>query len=244
MTNTSEARSPSRSFWLAVALLLPLSLPGAGTRAAPPPRKPASNTPVQSVGKSFVGRLEGAPKDTLIGVVVVNNRVLAYPCGRQDAFNRRFARWLRGTLRQNGTFLAAGAGMRVEGTVTAGAATGRLTAGGKQMSFTARRATSKAGVFTVTGRTRDGKAVHGITLSNGDELQTGFVLGLLKTVGLTLAKEAFQFVVRKGVPFLKATLPNVAKALTGVNVANADNFATIFDQGGEGQPPADEPADQ
>jgi hypothetical protein len=150
-----------RAFGLAAAMSLVL-LFGA---SAPADEKPAA-------GRTYIGVLDGAPKNSLIAIVVQGNEVLAYACGEEEAFNMRTARWFRGAA-ADGEVLATTDGVKLTATIGKDAVAGTLTGSdGKALKFKATPAGEHAGLFRAEGTVEGEDHVAG-WIADGKETVVG-----------------------------------------------------------------------
>jgi len=135
---------------------------GASTATADPPAseaKPAAQQPAAS--RTYIGTLEGAPKNSLIAVVVEGNEVLAYACSADEQFNTTSSRWFRGAA-ADGKLQAANDGVELEAGIGEGAVTGTLTGPDmKALKFQATPAGENGGLFRAEGKVDEEEHVAG-----------------------------------------------------------------------------------
>jgi hypothetical protein len=114
-----------------------------------------------AASRTYVGVLDGAPKNSLIAVVVEGNEVLAYACSEDEKFNATNGRWFRAAA-ADGKLQAANDGVRLDAAIGQGAVTGTLTGPDKKgLKFTATPAGEHRGLFRAEGKVEDQEHVAG-----------------------------------------------------------------------------------
>ena len=88
----------------------------------------------------LVGPLDGAVSSARVGLVANDTKFLAYVCSQDEAFNTACSRWTTGAV-EGGQFegKSADGKVSIRGAVQDGAARGTVTAGDKEMAFSAKR---------------------------------------------------------------------------------------------------------
>lgn len=114
-----------------------------------------------AASRTYIGVIDGAPKNSLIAVVVEGNEVLAYACSDDETFNTRNSRWFRETA-ADGELQAANDGVKLAATIGKDAVAGTLTGPDKKaLKFTATAAGENAGLFRAEGKVEDEEHVAG-----------------------------------------------------------------------------------
>jgi hypothetical protein len=114
-----------------------------------------------AASRTFLGMLDGAPKNSLIAVVVEGSEVLAYACSEDENFNKTNSRWLRGAAAE-GALQAANDGVKLEAKIGEDAVAGTLTGPDKkELKFTATPAGENGGLFRAEGKVGDEEHVAG-----------------------------------------------------------------------------------
>src|SRR4051812_42590389 len=67
----------------------------------------------QEPDRTYVGKLDGGPDSARIGIVTQGDRLLAYVCSGEEAFNGGNCRWLSGRLSSGAAELTHAGGMKL-----------------------------------------------------------------------------------------------------------------------------------
>ena len=114
-----------------------------------------------AASQTYIGVIDGAPKNSLIAVVVEGNEVLAYACSEDETFNTSNGRWFRETA-ADGELQAANDGVKLAATIGKDAVAGTLTGPDKKaLKFKALPAAENAGLFRAEGKAEDEEHVAG-----------------------------------------------------------------------------------
>jgi hypothetical protein len=121
---------------------------------SPPPPPPTSKAPVRNVQATYAGKVVGG--GATIAISIKNGVAIAYLCD-----GKRTEAWLQGTAVDGKLELSNGKGATLVGTYANGVATGTLTAGGQQWTFSVRVVTAPSGLYRASANVRNARVVGG-----------------------------------------------------------------------------------
>lgn len=107
-----------------------------------------------AASRTYIGVIDGAPKNSLIAVVVEGNEVLAYACSEDETFNTRNSRWFRETA-ADGEMQAVNDGVKLAVTIGKDEVAGTLTGSDKKaLNFKALQRRKTRGYSALKARSR------------------------------------------------------------------------------------------
>jgi hypothetical protein len=129
--------------------------PSTPTTTGPVASAPASRPPVARLGSAtYAGRVAGGL--ATIAISIREGRAIAYLCD-----GKRTEAWLSGPA-ANGTLTLSGAkGATLTGTYAGGRASGRLSAGGRQWTFSVGNVAPPSGLYRASANVRNATVLAG-----------------------------------------------------------------------------------